>query len=158
MFSWPMITALLVGGVLYSLTSVPQIPATSIFIKAASSGTSGMGYSRISVLLGATLTAARTFSTTEAISTNDHNARGRHSRRGPRAVKGDLHAIRSPRPGWRGPDVCYAGDYPDFVRKPTCKNGRQPEATNAALCRGPARTRGGPRPRPRVDARALRAD
>src|ERR1700704_2153047 len=94
MFSWPMITALLVGGVLYSLTSVPQIPATSIFIKAASSGMSGMGYSRISVLLGATLTAARTFSTTEAISTNDHNARGRHSRRGPRPVKGDLHAIR----------------------------------------------------------------
>src|SRR3979490_3325865 len=94
MFSWPMITALLVGGVLYSLTSVPQIPATSIFIKAASSGISGMGYSRISVLLGATLTAARTFSTTQAISTNDHNARGRHSRRGPRSVKGDLHGIR----------------------------------------------------------------
>src|SRR3977135_4724854 len=69
MFSWPMIPALLVGGVLYSLTSVPQMPATSIFIKAASSGMSGMGYSRISVLLGPTLTAARTFSTTEAIST-----------------------------------------------------------------------------------------
>ena len=51
--------------------------------------------------------------------------------------------------------LCW--EYPDFVRKPTCKNGRQPKATNAALCRGTARTRGGPRPRPRVDARALRA-
>src|SRR5262249_28016879 len=42
-----------------------QIPATSIFIKAASSGISGMGYSRISVLLGPTRTAARTLSATE---------------------------------------------------------------------------------------------
>src|SRR6266567_1073262 len=41
------------------------MPATSIFIKAASSGTSGIGYSRISVLLGPTLTAASTRSTTE---------------------------------------------------------------------------------------------
>src|SRR5215475_9060269 len=41
------------------------MPATSIFIKAASSGISGMGYSRISVLLGATRTAARTLSATE---------------------------------------------------------------------------------------------
>jgi hypothetical protein len=47
------------------LTSVPQIPATSIFIKAASSGISGIGYSRISVLLGPTLTAASTLSATE---------------------------------------------------------------------------------------------
>src|ERR1044072_8001166 len=53
------------GGVLNSLTSVPQMPATSIFIKAASSGISGIGYSRISVLLGPTLTAASTRSTTE---------------------------------------------------------------------------------------------
>src|SRR5258705_13590003 len=52
-----------VGGCAYSLTSVPQIPATSIFIKAASSGISGMGNSRISVLLGPVLTAACTFST-----------------------------------------------------------------------------------------------
>src|SRR5258707_15367026 len=65
MFSCPMITGLLVGGVLYSFTSVPQIPATSIFIQAASSGISGIGYSRISVLLGPTRTAARTFSATE---------------------------------------------------------------------------------------------
>src|SRR5215467_6485388 len=65
MFSWPMMTGALVGGVLYSLTSVPQMPATSIFIKAASSGTSGIGYSRISVLLGPTLTDASTRSTTE---------------------------------------------------------------------------------------------
>jgi hypothetical protein len=51
--------------------------------------------------------------------------------------------------------LCW--EYPDFVRKPTCKNGRPPKATNAAVRPGTARTRGGPRPRPRVDARALRA-
>src|SRR5262249_19710207 len=50
------------GGVLYILTSVPQIPATSIFIKAPSSGISGIGNSRISVRPGPTLTAATTFS------------------------------------------------------------------------------------------------
>src|ERR1700730_12348612 len=71
MFSCPMITGLLVGGVLYTLTSVPQMPATSIFIKAASWGTSGMGNSRISVLLGPVLTAASTLSTTEKTSTNE---------------------------------------------------------------------------------------
>src|SRR5687768_71823 len=38
------------------------MPATSIFMSAASSGTSGMGNSRISILLGPTRTAARTFS------------------------------------------------------------------------------------------------
>src|SRR3954470_20411239 len=63
MFSWPMMTGAGVGGVLYSLTSVPQIPATSIFISALSSGMSGIGYSRNSVLLGPVLTAAITFST-----------------------------------------------------------------------------------------------
>src|SRR2546428_12374026 len=63
MFSWPMITGAFVGGVLYSLTSVPQIPATSIFNSALSSGISGIGYSRNSVLLGPVLTAASTFST-----------------------------------------------------------------------------------------------
>src|SRR5260370_18804255 len=51
------------GGSRYSLTSVPQIPATSIFSKALSGGISGMGNSRISVLPGATLTAASTLST-----------------------------------------------------------------------------------------------
>src|SRR5690349_16246948 len=50
------------GGFLYSFTSVPQMPATSIFMSAASSGTSGIGYSRISILLGPTRTAARTLS------------------------------------------------------------------------------------------------
>src|SRR5450755_2304493 len=40
------------------------MPATSIFINAASAGISGIGYSRISVLLGPTRTAARTFSVT----------------------------------------------------------------------------------------------
>src|SRR6266852_5485025 len=63
MFSWPMITGVLDGGVLYNLTSVPQIPATSIFMSALSSGISGMGNSRISVRLGPVLTAANTFST-----------------------------------------------------------------------------------------------
>src|SRR5688572_3409578 len=38
------------------------MPATSIFISAASSGTSGIGNSRISILLGPTRTAARTCS------------------------------------------------------------------------------------------------
>src|ERR1700738_3386023 len=47
------------------------MPATSIFIKAASCGTSGMGNSRISVLLGPVLTAASTLSTTEKTSTNE---------------------------------------------------------------------------------------
>src|SRR5688572_24595066 len=69
MFSWPMITGVFDGGVLYSLTSVPQIPATSIFTSALSSGTSGIGYYRNSVLLGPVLTAACTFSTT-AITSN----------------------------------------------------------------------------------------
>src|SRR5215831_11564621 len=41
------------------------MPATSIFIKAASSGTSGIGYSRISVLLGPTLSSANNPATTE---------------------------------------------------------------------------------------------
>src|SRR5260221_4710458 len=40
------------------------MPATSIFISAASSAISGIGYSRISVLLGPTRTAANTFSAT----------------------------------------------------------------------------------------------
>ncbi len=51
------------GGVLYIFTSVPQMPATSILTSALSSGISGMGKSRICVLLGPTLTAANTVST-----------------------------------------------------------------------------------------------
>src|SRR5690242_1013849 len=39
------------------------MPATSIFMRALSSGISGMGNSRISVRLAPVLTAARTFST-----------------------------------------------------------------------------------------------
>src|SRR5213592_859489 len=62
MFSCPMITGAGVGGVLYSFTSVPQMPPTSTLRSAASSGMSGMGYSRISVLLGPVRTAANTFS------------------------------------------------------------------------------------------------
>src|SRR5690349_15064635 len=62
MFSCPMITGADVGGVLYSFTSVPQMPPTSTFSSAASSAISGMGYSRISVLLGPVRTAANTFS------------------------------------------------------------------------------------------------
>jgi hypothetical protein len=64
MFSWPMITGALEGGVLYSLTSVPQMPATSIFISALSSAMSGIGYLRISVRLGPVRTAASTCSAT----------------------------------------------------------------------------------------------
>src|SRR5262245_50444578 len=45
------------------------MPATSIFISAASGGISGMGNSRISVLLGPTRTAANTFSATITSST-----------------------------------------------------------------------------------------
>src|SRR6185295_2028476 len=40
------------------------MPPTSIFISAASAGTSGIGYSRISVLLGPVRTAASTVSAT----------------------------------------------------------------------------------------------
>ena len=39
------------------------MPATSIFMSALSAGISGIGYSRISVLLGPVRTAANTFST-----------------------------------------------------------------------------------------------
>src|SRR5437588_11134573 len=57
-----MITGALEGGFSYILTSVPQIPPTSIFSRALSCGISGMGKSRTSVLLGPTLTAASTLS------------------------------------------------------------------------------------------------
>src|SRR5579859_3737130 len=57
-----MITGALEGGVAYIFTSVPQIPPTSILSRALSCGISGMGKSRISVMLGPTLTAASTFS------------------------------------------------------------------------------------------------
>ena len=39
-----------------------------------------------------------------------------------------------PAPRMARPVCLLCWEYPDFVRKPTCKNGRQPEATNAALC------------------------
>src|SRR5690349_2342096 len=57
-----MITGAVEGGVSYIFTSVPQIPPTSILSRALSAGISGKGKSRISVLLGPTLTAASTFS------------------------------------------------------------------------------------------------
>src|SRR5262245_56478509 len=57
-----MMTGAFEGGDLYILTSVPHIPATSIFFKALSSRMSGIGNSGMSVVLGPTLTAARTFS------------------------------------------------------------------------------------------------
>ena len=50
---------------LVEFTSVPQMPPTSIFISAASAAMSGMGYSRISVLLGPVRTAASTCSATK---------------------------------------------------------------------------------------------
>src|SRR5262245_2522734 len=69
------------------------MPATSIFIKAASSGTSGIGYSRISVLLGPTLTAASTRSTTEKPPFD--RCRGQ-SRTDPGPVKRDLSRCLRP--------------------------------------------------------------
>src|SRR5215467_3276623 len=59
------------------------MPATSIFINAASAGMSGIGYSRISVLLGPTRTAASTLSATETPPMID----GGQSRTGPGPVK-----------------------------------------------------------------------
>ena len=53
-----------VGGICGTDVKLYKHPPTSIFIKAASTGTSGIGYSRISVLLGAVRTAASTFSAT----------------------------------------------------------------------------------------------
>ena len=57
-----MITGSGKGGLAYIFTSVPQMPATSTFSRAASSGTSGIAKLRTSVLPGAVLTAARTSS------------------------------------------------------------------------------------------------
>src|SRR5438105_2951779 len=67
-----MMTGTWEGGVSYILTSVPQMPPTSILSKALSSVTSGMGKSRISVLLGPTLTAANTLSTAVPPDTSLH--------------------------------------------------------------------------------------
>src|SRR5262249_14811147 len=47
------------------------MPATSIFMRALSSGMSGIGYSRISVLLGPVRTAASTCSATARVSKRD---------------------------------------------------------------------------------------
>src|SRR4051794_1774072 len=44
------------------------MPATSIFMRALSAGVSGLGYSRISVLLGPVRTAAITFSIMRRVS------------------------------------------------------------------------------------------
>src|SRR5690606_24604185 len=64
MFSWPMMTGPPVrSGSLYILTSVPQMPASSTFMRAPSTGISGMGNSCSSVCFGPTLTAALTVST-----------------------------------------------------------------------------------------------
>src|SRR5262249_51427885 len=57
----------------------PQMPPTSIFISAASSGMSGMGNSRNSVRLGPTRTAATTFSAT-AVSFRRKAGRSGHPR------------------------------------------------------------------------------
>src|SRR6266436_6468402 len=99
-FSCPMMTGLLVGGVLYNLTSVPQMPATSIFIKAASSGTSGIGYSRISVLLGPTLTAASTLSTTEKPPIDRCRGQCRAYSREVESARAAYSVLPSPLPGW----------------------------------------------------------
>ena len=53
-----------VGGICGTDVKLYAHPPTSIFIRALSAGMSGMGYSRISVLLGPVRTAASTFSAT----------------------------------------------------------------------------------------------
>ena len=58
------------SGSLYWLTSVPQTPATSTFISAASGGMSGRSSSRSSVVDGAVFNAASTFSDTRKSSSN----------------------------------------------------------------------------------------
>src|SRR3954471_4477465 len=55
-----MITGRSITGLAYIFTSVPQMPATSILRRAPSSGMSGSGNSRSSVLLGPVRTAAST--------------------------------------------------------------------------------------------------
>src|SRR4051795_256235 len=60
-----MITGASIVGFRYSLTSVPQMPATSIFSRASSSAISGIGNSRISVVPGPVRTAASTCSAIE---------------------------------------------------------------------------------------------
>src|ERR1700691_309910 len=72
------------------------MPPTSIFINAASAGTSGIGNSRISVLLGPVRTAARTFSTTETTLQCCAPTFGRHSKSGHRPVKGDFLMFLGP--------------------------------------------------------------
>ena len=49
MFSWPMMTGAVNGGLAYIFTSVPQMPATSTLSSAPSPGMSGIGNSRSSV-------------------------------------------------------------------------------------------------------------
>src|SRR5215471_13071481 len=97
------------------------MPATSIFIKAASWGTSGIGYSRISVLLGPTLTAASTRSTTEKPPFD--RCRGQ-SRTDARPVKRDFRAacarlrrvllIGSEHEGRRGQDRWRCPEHPRY--------------------------------------------
>ena len=57
-----MITGSEICGLSYIFTSVPQMPATSIFRSAPSAGSSGTGNSRSSVVRGAVRTAANTVS------------------------------------------------------------------------------------------------
>ena len=61
-----MITGASITGRAYIFTSVPQIPATSTLRSAPSSGSSGFGNSRSSVLPGPILTAASTRSPMDA--------------------------------------------------------------------------------------------
>src|SRR6185437_11939789 len=63
MFSWPMITGPPESGCLNIFTSVPQMPATAIFMRALSSSICGIGNSRTSNLPAPIFTEARTFST-----------------------------------------------------------------------------------------------
>src|SRR6516165_3523381 len=122
------------------------MPATSIFIKAASSGTSGMGYSRISVLLGPTLTAASTLSATEKPPFDRCRAQSRTDPerssviftrlRRPRASASD----EAPKREGAGAKIAMAGVVED-----------------AAVLPQASRISAGPRPGEGMDARAVQA-
>src|SRR5436853_2680977 len=100
------------------------MPPTSIFRRAPSVGTSGMGYSRISVLLGPVRTAARTFSATDQISIRIHKMPA-HSRYGRWYVKTwrvKAHGGIGPKPGDQMQDAWYqACSYVNGHGVPECE-------------------------------------
>src|SRR5215470_3661335 len=122
------------------------MPATSIFINAASAGMSGIGYSRISVLLGPTRTAASTLSATETPPMID----GGQSRTGPGPVKVIFTSPRGDGQARRQVLVMAGGPASALLDA-------MPGSLDAALLREASRTPASARPREGVDARALQA-